>query len=520
MSCIPTRLGGLGGAKSSLLHTCALVQVLVQGLLLQLWAPLQSVGGTYRRLKKALVNLEDYVTLLRNPATPPDGSLPLPSVWRPRDDMSPLPRQHDSSATSASTSASVAASSPRNPAATQTALPEATDAHDHEGNGKPAMAAPVPTLSRSHNLAATESRSKGATVTQPEETATAALPSDESGPRQPLPRGSPERQNSKSGKTAPATGKLGDDVAHRKARGKRHTRLSDSANVADGSVISESTDGSTVSDRLEGFTLPESADRSTLSDTPEDITLSESAEGSALSGSIDGRSILDSADSNTLSDSPEGVTLSERAEGTALSDSTYGSTLSDAAQDITLAGSAEGTAPSDGTDSSAEGSGSMGSVGSRHSTAALTRPGAAANTGAADSKSTADHSVSSEGDDSMTTGNVTDSSMTAGSITASNMTDSDLTDRQTDSSVPAGGMTDSSVTAGIRGLHVQFQDVTFGYESSPAEHTQEADEKLRELELPRSEAEGQLIHGLSFEVLPGECIGIVGPPGRVHPLPP
>ena len=40
-------------------------QVLVQGLLLQLWAPLSSVGGLYRRLRKALVDLEDLVAVLR-----------------------------------------------------------------------------------------------------------------------------------------------------------------------------------------------------------------------------------------------------------------------------------------------------------------------------------------------------------------------------------------------------------------------------------------------------------------------
>lgn len=58
------------------------VQVLVQGLLLQLWGPLQSVGGTYRRLRKALVDVEDFIAILRTPPSPPDGTLPLPLRWQ------------------------------------------------------------------------------------------------------------------------------------------------------------------------------------------------------------------------------------------------------------------------------------------------------------------------------------------------------------------------------------------------------------------------------------------------------
>lgn len=389
---------------------CALLQVLVQGLLLQLWAPLQSVGGTYRRLKKALVDLEDYVNLLRMPATPSDGSLPLPSVWQPPHPLLALPPQHDSTATSAS-----AATAPlHNPAATQKVMSESAEPDDHKVSGKPAMAAPMiaaapsRNLSRSRNLAAISSLPLGATVTQTEnskteETAAAALPSEPSMPRQPLPREPRDGQSLKSGRTSPAAGKHGGDVTHRKARGKRHTK----------------------------------ADGNALSDSPKGRTLSESADGSMLS------------------DTSEGITLSDRPDGCALSDSL-------------------------GCDS-ADGSGSISSVGSRHSTAALSRPGATT-LPAADTQSAIVHSVSSEADMDTTAGNVTD----------------------------------SSVTAGIKGLHVQFQDVFFGYDSCPTERTQEAAQKLPAPDSPRSESEGQLVRGLSFEVSTGECIGIVGPPGRVQ----
>ena len=39
----------------------------MQGLLLQLWAPLVSVGGLYRRLRKSLVDLEVRSSSLLNP---------------------------------------------------------------------------------------------------------------------------------------------------------------------------------------------------------------------------------------------------------------------------------------------------------------------------------------------------------------------------------------------------------------------------------------------------------------------
>ena len=52
-------------------------QVLVQGILLQLWAPLASAGGLYRRLRKALVDMEDLVSILRTPPALRDGSREL-----------------------------------------------------------------------------------------------------------------------------------------------------------------------------------------------------------------------------------------------------------------------------------------------------------------------------------------------------------------------------------------------------------------------------------------------------------
>lgn len=39
--------------------------MLIQGLLLQLWAPLQFLGWFYRELRSALVDMEEFFAILR-----------------------------------------------------------------------------------------------------------------------------------------------------------------------------------------------------------------------------------------------------------------------------------------------------------------------------------------------------------------------------------------------------------------------------------------------------------------------
>jgi ABC-type transport system involved in Fe-S cluster assembly fused permease/ATPase subunit len=52
--------------------------VLVQGLLLQLWAPLSFLGWFYRELRQSLVDVEDLFELLRRRSAVPDGAEELP----------------------------------------------------------------------------------------------------------------------------------------------------------------------------------------------------------------------------------------------------------------------------------------------------------------------------------------------------------------------------------------------------------------------------------------------------------
>ena len=51
--------------------------VMIQGLLIQLWAPLQFLGWFYRELRQSLVDMEDLFTLMRTDTEVPDGTLDL-----------------------------------------------------------------------------------------------------------------------------------------------------------------------------------------------------------------------------------------------------------------------------------------------------------------------------------------------------------------------------------------------------------------------------------------------------------
>ena len=55
------------------------MQVMVQGLLLQLWAPLGFLGGLYRRLRKVLVDVEALAAILALQTVLPEGTRVLPS---------------------------------------------------------------------------------------------------------------------------------------------------------------------------------------------------------------------------------------------------------------------------------------------------------------------------------------------------------------------------------------------------------------------------------------------------------
>ena len=54
------------------------MQVLLQGLLLQLWAPLSSAAGLHRRFRKAAVDLEDTLAILNTEPEVVSGTMDLP----------------------------------------------------------------------------------------------------------------------------------------------------------------------------------------------------------------------------------------------------------------------------------------------------------------------------------------------------------------------------------------------------------------------------------------------------------
>jgi ABC-type transport system involved in Fe-S cluster assembly fused permease/ATPase subunit len=60
--------------------------VLLQGLLLQVWAPLSFLGWFWRELKSSLVDLEEFFDVLRTPSSLPDGARDLPAAAAAGDD--------------------------------------------------------------------------------------------------------------------------------------------------------------------------------------------------------------------------------------------------------------------------------------------------------------------------------------------------------------------------------------------------------------------------------------------------
>ncbi|KIY96039.1 ATP-binding cassette, subfamily B,bacterial [Monoraphidium neglectum] len=63
--------------------------VLLQGLLLQLWSPLQFLGWFYRELRQSLVDLEEFFEILQTRSDLPDGDRPLPDA-PPARGLAPL----------------------------------------------------------------------------------------------------------------------------------------------------------------------------------------------------------------------------------------------------------------------------------------------------------------------------------------------------------------------------------------------------------------------------------------------
>ena len=59
------------------------VQVMAQGLLLQLWGPLSFLGWFYRELRQSLVDMEQFFGILSQTTNLPDGTRDLPTSSMP-----------------------------------------------------------------------------------------------------------------------------------------------------------------------------------------------------------------------------------------------------------------------------------------------------------------------------------------------------------------------------------------------------------------------------------------------------
>ncbi|GBF89046.1 metal ABC transporter permease [Raphidocelis subcapitata] len=70
--------GAAPGARAAVVTPGDLV--LLQGLLLQLWSPLQFLGWFYRELRQSLVDLEEFFDILRTRSQLPDGDTELPDA--------------------------------------------------------------------------------------------------------------------------------------------------------------------------------------------------------------------------------------------------------------------------------------------------------------------------------------------------------------------------------------------------------------------------------------------------------
>ncbi|PSC71946.1 metal ABC transporter permease [Micractinium conductrix] len=71
---------GAGGPGATAWSITAGDLVMINGLLFQLWGPLQFLGWLYREVRQSLVDMEDLFSLLRTPSRLPEGSRELPTL--------------------------------------------------------------------------------------------------------------------------------------------------------------------------------------------------------------------------------------------------------------------------------------------------------------------------------------------------------------------------------------------------------------------------------------------------------